>query len=78
VTSLGEFSPIVRLFYLGSLLKLSKVAQILGLCITTVQVTYVLILTKNGLGYILVDFFINSSGHPGHYINDMANFRLLD
>jgi hypothetical protein len=26
---------------------------------------YVLILTKNGLGYILGDFFTNSSGHPG-------------
>jgi hypothetical protein len=25
---------------------------------------YVLILTKSGLGYILGDFFINSSGHP--------------
>jgi hypothetical protein len=27
---------------------------------------YVLILRKNGLGYILVDFFANSSGHPVH------------
>jgi hypothetical protein len=26
--------------------------------------TYVLILTKNGLGYILGDFVTNSSGHP--------------
>jgi hypothetical protein len=26
--------------------------------------SYVLILTKNGLGYILGDFHINSSGHP--------------
>jgi hypothetical protein len=24
---------------------------------------------KNGLGYILGDFFINSSGHPDHNIN---------
>jgi hypothetical protein len=26
---------------------------------------YVLILTKDGLGYFLDYFFINSSGHPG-------------
>jgi hypothetical protein len=26
---------------------------------------YVLILAKNGLGYILADFLTNSSGHPG-------------
>jgi hypothetical protein len=26
--------------------------------------SYVLIVTKNGLGYILGDFFTNSSGHP--------------
>jgi hypothetical protein len=31
-----------------------------------VKVTYAYILTKNGwLGYILGDFFTNSSGHPG-------------
>jgi hypothetical protein len=28
--------------------------------------SYVLILTKNGLGYILGDFFKNSSGHPDY------------
>jgi hypothetical protein len=27
---------------------------------------YALILTNNWLGYILGDFFTNSSGHPGH------------
>jgi hypothetical protein len=29
------------------------------------EVMFVLILTKNGLGYILCHFFTNSSGHPG-------------
>jgi hypothetical protein len=31
--------------------------------------SYVLILTKNGLGYILGDFFTNSSGHPDHALD---------
>jgi hypothetical protein len=32
---------------------------------TKVYIDYVLILTKTGLGYILGDFFTNSSGHTG-------------
>jgi hypothetical protein len=27
--------------------------------------SYVFVLAKNGLGYILGDFFTNASGHPG-------------
>jgi hypothetical protein len=35
-------------------------------CTTFSQsIDYVLILTNNALGYILGDFFINPSGHPG-------------
>jgi hypothetical protein len=34
-------------------------------CIFSTEESGVLIVTKYGLGYILGDFFINSSGHPG-------------
>jgi hypothetical protein len=43
------------LFTLGSFLNITEVAQCLS---------HVFILTKNGLGHILADFFTNSSGHP--------------
>jgi hypothetical protein len=53
-----------RIFYfwatvtLGSFLKITEMDQIIGLLISTVKETYVLILTKkNELGYILGDFF---------------------
>jgi hypothetical protein len=39
-------------------MKITKVAQILGLLFSKVN------LDKNGLGYIFGDFFLNSSGHP--------------
>jgi hypothetical protein len=39
-------------------------AQFSGLHFATENVTHVLILAKNGLGYILGDFFTNASGHP--------------
>jgi hypothetical protein len=44
---LGEFLPIGRLFTLGRLLKITKVAQIIGLLFSTAK-KYVLILTKMG------------------------------
>jgi hypothetical protein len=66
VTRLGEFSPIGWLFTLGSFLKMTKVAQIYGLHFPNVSATCVLILRKNGLGYLLGAFFANSSGHPGY------------
>jgi hypothetical protein len=40
VTRLGEFSPLGRLFTLCSFLKITKVAQILGLPFSTVKVMY--------------------------------------
>jgi hypothetical protein len=46
VTRLGE------LFNLGRLLKITKVAKILGYFFPTEKATYVLILTENGFGYI--------------------------
>jgi hypothetical protein len=45
-------------------LKLTKVAHIFGLPFPQVEVMYAVILTKTGLGYILVNFFTNSSGRP--------------
>jgi hypothetical protein len=48
--------------YLGSFLQITEIAQIIGLLISTKN--YILIMTKNGLGYILGDFFTNVSGHP--------------
>jgi phage shock protein PspC (stress-responsive transcriptional regulator) len=45
-------------------LKNSEVAQFFGLLFSAVKITYVLILTKNVLGYILGVFIINSSCHP--------------
>jgi hypothetical protein len=57
----GEISPNARLFALGSFSKIYTSSP--KLWATSFQrIDYVLILTKNGLGYILGDFFTNSSG----------------
>jgi hypothetical protein len=58
VTRLGEFSPNARF---GKFFK--NYTSNPKLWATLFQrIDYVLILTKNGLGYILGDFFTNSSG----------------
>jgi hypothetical protein len=64
VTRLGEFSPIGRVFTLGSFLKITKVAQSVVLCLCTLfhGNSCVFILTKNRLGNMVYNF---SSGHPG-------------
>jgi hypothetical protein len=61
---LGEFSPVGRLFTLNSFREnYRNSTNTLGyffhgkIC--------ALIFTRNGLGYILGDFFTNASGHPG-------------
>jgi hypothetical protein len=36
------------------------------------SIDYVLILTKTGLGYIMADFFTNSSGHPGGFATQIS------
>jgi hypothetical protein len=46
-------------------LKIKQEAQSLRLPFSTVKVMYLHNFDKNGLGYILGDFFTNSSGHPG-------------
>jgi hypothetical protein len=63
VTRLGEFSPIGWLFTLGSFLKMTQVADILGNFSPRLRLWNNFV--KNGLGYILGDSFTNSSGHPG-------------
>jgi hypothetical protein len=60
VTKLGEFSPIGRLGTLGSFLKTKEIARIFGL-LSPRKKSCALILTKNGLGYILGDLFTNPS-----------------
>jgi hypothetical protein len=72
VTRLGEVWPIGRLLMyintyvcnLGCLLKITELDLIFGLLYLFSN--YVLILTKYGLGFVLGDFFTNSSGHPAH------------
>jgi hypothetical protein len=63
VTRLGEFSPIGRLFTLGSILLITEVAQIFVLPFSKLK-NCVLILAKNGLGYSLGNSFAYASGHP--------------
>jgi hypothetical protein len=56
VTRLGDF------FTFGMFLKIKEVAHFGAIFSNSTR--YVLILTNNWLGYILGDFFTNSSGHP--------------
>jgi hypothetical protein len=64
VTRLGDVSHTWRVFTLGSFLK------IIYLSSTNLWVTFFhgkklcINFDKNGLGYILGDFFTSSSGHP--------------
>jgi hypothetical protein len=58
VTRLHEFSPFGRLVSMGSFLN-NKSNPNFGPILSTEKVTY-------KIGYILGDFFTNSSGHPHH------------
>jgi hypothetical protein len=68
VNSLGDFLPMYWMT-----VSLVKVCSITGVVpnfyyfSSTTKVTYCLILTNNGLGYSLGDFFTVSSGHPVCY-----------
>jgi hypothetical protein len=66
---LGEFSPFGWLFTsVSSSWKLhTEVAKTIPTTFFRGN-SYELFFTKNGLGYILGDFFTNASGHPGLYI----------
>jgi hypothetical protein len=46
-------------------LKITEEAQMFGLLVST-EKRYVLILRKNGFGYVLGSIFKNSSSHPAH------------
>jgi hypothetical protein len=71
VTRLGEFSPIGRVFSLGSFLfYFTERAQTFWATISHGN-SNVLISTKHTLGYILGDFFANSSG------TDVMSFRIF-
>jgi hypothetical protein len=64
VTRLGEFSPTFWVIvFFGQFFKSTEVAKIFGHFFH--RKSYVSILMKNGFGFILCDFFANSSGHPG-------------
>jgi hypothetical protein len=56
VTRLGEFSPNVLLFALGSYIKITEVAHIFGLLYSMVMV-HEIILPKNGWATFLANFF---------------------
>jgi hypothetical protein len=62
VTRLGEFSPNARLFALGIFWKMTEIAHNFGILFPNFRLC--INFDKNGLGYILGDFFANSSGHP--------------
>jgi hypothetical protein len=47
---------------------MTEIAQIIGLHFSTVKVFY-WFSQKNGLGYIVSDFFTNASGHPAQELN---------
>jgi hypothetical protein len=60
---LDEFSPTGQFFSLCSFLKVTEVAHIFG-ARSFHGKKFCIDFDKNGLGYILGDFFANSSGHP--------------
>jgi hypothetical protein len=61
---IGRFVAYWAIFFtFGGLLKLTEVAQVYVLLFPHGS-GYVLILAKARLGYILGEFFTNSSGHP--------------
>jgi hypothetical protein len=57
--------------------KVQKNPYFWGPLFSTVKAMNVLILTKNGLGYILGDFFTNSSGHPDAKCSSVGNREYL-
>jgi hypothetical protein len=61
---IGQIFAYLVIVYFGQLLKkIQKLHKIFGALFTMVKVTYYF-WEINGLGYILGDFFANSSGHP--------------
>jgi hypothetical protein len=61
----GEFLPLGQHFIFGRFLRTTEVAQHFGASFSTVPVMFVIIFDKAALGFVLGDFFTNTSGHPG-------------
>jgi hypothetical protein len=74
VTRLGEFPPIRKLFTSIRVLKITEICSINWATFFR-GANYELILTNNLLGYILGDFFTNSSGHPGRCICQVLGWK---
>jgi hypothetical protein len=72
VTRLGEFSPVGRLITLVIFVKMTEIAQIIGLHFSTVKVAY-WFSQKNG--FIVGYFFTNASGHPDNYLRGRQETR---
>jgi hypothetical protein len=70
---LGDFLPLGQVIALEVFSKITEVAHILLLLFYKVKVVYISFLTKNGLGYILGNFFTNSSGHPEHELDPICS-----
>jgi hypothetical protein len=60
VTRFGEFITLGDYWLWSFFSKITELAHILGQLFSAEKSV-----NKNGLGYILGDFFANSSGHPG-------------
>jgi hypothetical protein len=73
VTRLGKFSLIGRLFVLCSFFNCISNPNFLATFFA--EKNYTIILTKNGLDYVLGAFFTNSSGHPA--CKSLAVFFLI-
>jgi hypothetical protein len=78
VTRFGEFSPIGRLLTLDSFFceNYSNSKSHWTSCFH--GKSCVLIFTRNGLGYVLGDFFTNASGHPGEEERNVQQQIALD
>jgi hypothetical protein len=58
-------------------LEIKTVAHIFGVLFSTIGSGFALILAKNGIGYIVSDFFTNSSVHPAHiYLSSILTTTL--
>jgi hypothetical protein len=60
---IGRLFAYWAIIYFGWILKITEIAFILGRIFPRKKVMFI-ILRKEGLGYILGDFFTSQSGHP--------------
>jgi hypothetical protein len=76
---MGEISPNGLLCTLGSALKITYVSHIFGLLNSLFKFCSSLStkFDKNVFGYILGDFFTNSSGHPAAHLHILTKIDIL-